>query len=108
MRLKTFAIPFAVLAVGLNLPAAPTTAPADPAPARDLAADFTKTVQLFVEQHCLDCHSGKKAEAQFDLSKFKTMAHVVEDHAHWATVIEKLESKEMPPPKEVEPEKMPT
>ncbi|HEV8145811.1 MAG TPA: DUF1592 domain-containing protein, partial [Bryobacteraceae bacterium] len=68
-----------------------------------LASQFTATVRPFIESYCIGCHSGAKAMAQFDLKKYSTLATVIEDHAHWATVLEKLSAKEMPPPQMKQP-----
>lgn len=63
----------------------------------DLERRFTSTVRPFVETHCVSCHGKEKPKAQFDLSPYSTMGAAVQDHAHWALVLEKLIAKEMPP-----------
>ena len=63
----------------------------------DLERQFTATVRPFVETYCVSCHGREKAKAQLDLSPFSTMAAVVQDHRHWALVLEKLKDGEMPP-----------
>ncbi len=63
----------------------------------DLARRFTTTVRPFVDAYCISCHSGEKPMAQFDLRKYPDLAAVVADYPHWALVLEKLTSKQMPP-----------
>jgi len=85
----------ALLVMALSVRAAAPKA--DPAVERDLDQRFAQTVRPFVEKFCTDCHGGEKPEAHLDLSRFQTMAAVVDDYPHWATVLEKLAAKEMPP-----------
>ena len=63
----------------------------------DLEQSFGETVRPFVEQHCVVCHGGPAPAAQFDLGRFSTLADVVEDHAHWELVRERLAAGTMPP-----------
>ena len=63
----------------------------------NLNQQFDKVVKPFVQQYCVACHSGNTPAAQFDLSSYTSMDLVVRDHPRWALVIEKLESKQMPP-----------
>jgi len=65
----------------------------------DLDRGFATTVKPFLESYCISCHSGEKPKAQFDLSPYSSLSTVVNDHAHWALVQEKLVAKEMPPEK---------
>jgi mono/diheme cytochrome c family protein len=69
---------------------------ADPTEA-DLDRRFAGTVRPFMETYCVSCHGREKPKAQFDLSPYSTMASVVQNHAHWALVSEKLTGNEMPP-----------
>jgi hypothetical protein len=90
---------FAIAAILLlmSAPFARAAAAVDPAVERDLDHRFTKDVRPFIEKFCADCHGKEMPEAQLDLSRFRTMVSVVEDHPHWAAVAEKLSAKEMPP-----------
>jgi hypothetical protein len=63
----------------------------------DLEARFKDTVRPFLASYCVSCHSGEKAPALFDLSRYTTPASVAEDHLKWALLLEKLNAKEMPP-----------
>ena len=69
------------------------------APKSDAALDrqFQQTVRPFVNKYCAACHSGASPAAQFDLKAYTTLASVVEDHARWALVIDKLTAQQMPP-----------
>ncbi|MEE2636003.1 MAG: DUF1592 domain-containing protein [Acidobacteriota bacterium] len=64
---------------------------------------FTETVQPFVRQHCTGCHGGASPVAQFDLASYGTFEAVVEDHARWELVMERLDAGEMPPAGQPEP-----
>lgn len=63
----------------------------------DLQRRFTGTVQPFLKDYCLKCHSGTEAEAQLDFTRFPDLASVVRDHGHWELVLENLAEKSMPP-----------
>jgi mono/diheme cytochrome c family protein len=80
----------ALSAVMLAASAADPTSP-------ELARRFESTVRPFVESYCVSCHSGEKPMAQFDLKKYPDLAAVAADYPHWALVLEKLTSKQMPP-----------
>src|SRR5262245_44181538 len=69
---------------------------ADPG-AGDLDQQFIATVKPFLGTYCVTCHGGAEPDAQFDLTKFNHLADVVQDHPHWALVLEKLSAKQMPP-----------
>ncbi len=64
----------------------------------DLERQYTETVRPFTVKYCLSCHGEKGIAAQFDLRPYTTMAVVVKDHEHWALVLDKLSSGQMPPP----------
>jgi hypothetical protein len=68
-----------------------------PATDAELKSTFEATVKPFVARHCVGCHSGKQPAAQLDLTVYNAMADVVRDHAHWATVAERLKVGDMPP-----------
>jgi hypothetical protein len=59
--------------------------------------DFETVVRPFLQRYCLDCHGGKKAEAQLDLSEYGTPEAVAKQHRVWRLVLDRLESEEMPP-----------
>jgi len=61
------------------------------------AAGFEKTIQPFLAENCLVCHSAKKASGELNLEQFKTAAAVVEHREQWEQVLLKLKTGEMPP-----------
>lgn len=60
------------------------------------AADF----RVFLDTHCLDCHDSDAKKGDLDLSGFTDEAAVMRDRAIWRSVYEKIESHQMPPPKQ--------
>jgi Protein of unknown function (DUF1592)/Protein of unknown function (DUF1588)/Protein of unknown function (DUF1587)/Protein of unknown function (DUF1585)/Protein of unknown function (DUF1595) len=63
----------------------------------DLARRFSQTIRPFVTSYCSGCHSGPTPAASFDLRRYTTMESVIDDFPHWALVLRKLTTKEMPP-----------
>lgn len=63
----------------------------------NLDARFKDTVKPFLSMYCVSCHSGSKATAQLDLSRYTTVASVAQDHDRWALLLEKLNAQLMPP-----------
>lgn len=61
------------------------------------AADFDKTVQPFLAENCIACHSAKKASGELNLEQFKNTAAVLEHRDQWEHVLLKLRTGEMPP-----------
>ncbi len=61
------------------------------------AAGFEKTIQPFLAENCLVCHSAKKASGELNLEQFKTAAAVMEHREQWELVLLKLKTGEMPP-----------
>ena len=49
----------------------------------DLDQRFTSTVRPFLNTYCVECHSGEKPKADFDLKAFASLATVVNDYQHW-------------------------
>jgi hypothetical protein len=60
------------------------------------AADF----RGFLDTHCLDCHDSEAKKGGLDLSLFTDEAAVMGDREVWRAVYEKVESHQMPPPKD--------
>lgn len=69
------------------------------------AADFENLVKPFVEENCLTCHNDKKQRGGFSLEKYQTHESMLEDPDKWEEVVRKLQSGEMPPEDEPQPEK---
>ena len=65
-------------------------------------APFATAVAPFLEEHCLDCHTGKRAKAKLDLARFSDDAAVKADADVWWRVHERLRRREMPPPEDRE------
>ncbi len=63
-------------------------------------ADFEKDIAPFLETHCYECHDDLSTKGELDLSRFFTEDEVMADRPIWASVYEKIESHQMPPPKE--------
>ncbi len=68
------------------------------ATAPELEKQFAGTVRPFMQTYCVSCHGKDKPQAQLDLTAYVNVASVARDYAHWSTVIEKLNAKQMPPP----------
>lgn len=67
--------------------------------ADDSVADdpsFEKDLQPWLQMHCLDCHGSEKQEGEF---RIDTLSRDVgrRDTSHWAEIIERINSGEMPP-----------
>jgi hypothetical protein len=67
---------------------------AEPSPAA--LADFDKHLKPFLAQYCDRCHNDKKQEGEF---RIDTLARDFGGHSskHWAEIIERINSGEMPP-----------
>ena len=61
-----------------------------------MGADF----RGFLEAHCLECHDSEMKKGDLDLSSFTDEAAVMRDRSIWRSVFEKIESHQMPPPKQ--------
>lgn len=63
------------------------------------APEFQRDVQGFLDAYCLNCHdAGDTAEVGLGLEKVTT-AGAPEERNVWLQVFEKVESRQMPPPK---------
>jgi len=65
--------------------------------AQSLQSDFTKTISPFLQQYCVDCHSGTEPEAKLDLSGFRSAADVSDSHPTWELLLRRLQAGDMPP-----------
>jgi hypothetical protein len=72
-------------------PSGPTTS----AVTERLETRFDAVVAPFVKTYCLECHSGRKPEAELDLSGLTTMAAAANE-PRWNLILEMVESGEMP------------
>ncbi len=64
-----------------------------------LQARFRESVQPFLQTYCNSCHGVDKPKGDFDLRPYSSVEAVAKDFQHWDTVLEKVQSGEMPPPK---------
>jgi hypothetical protein len=51
----------------------------------------------FLERHCADCHTGKDAEAGFELASLALYSDSSAGDRRWATLIDRVAAGEMPP-----------
>ena len=65
-------------------------------PAVVQAGDF----RAFLDAYCLECHDSEVKKGDLDLSHFTDEAAVMQDRAIWRSVYDKVESHQMPPPKQ--------
>jgi hypothetical protein len=67
------------------------------------ASDFDKAIQPFLQEHCDRCHNEKKHKGEFRLD---TLSHDFEHGGsamHWADILDRISSGEMPPEEEKQP-----
>ncbi|HLX60658.1 MAG TPA: DUF1592 domain-containing protein [Planctomycetota bacterium] len=67
--------------------------------ATNLQRSFHETVQPFLKTFCADCHATAKPKGDFDLKPFSSVEAIANDFKQWETVLEKIQSDEMPPAK---------
>jgi mono/diheme cytochrome c family protein len=58
---------------------------------------YRQTVQPFLGNYCLDCHSGDDAEAELALDRFQTAQSLATAPGSWETVLRMVRDREMPP-----------
>lgn len=63
----------------------------------ELATRFEKQVRTIVKEHCAECHSQELAEADIDLTDFKSLKDIQHNLIVWQKVAEMLDSNQMPP-----------
>jgi hypothetical protein len=64
-------------------------------------ADVAKTVDTFLEQHCVKCHGPEEQKGKLRLDNLKKPPHELEQ---WKEVLEAIEYGDMPPKEEKRPE----
>ena len=62
-----------------------------------LGALYPEQIVPFVKKYCIDCHAGKDAESELDLTKYKSVQDLAKDRRAWRLVSQKIRSREMPP-----------
>lgn len=70
-------------------------------PLRAALTDFASGMRPLLEQYCFDCH-GDEADPKggMNLERFRSLEDTLRDRGPWAAVLEKVESLQMPPPKD--------
>lgn len=58
---------------------------------------YTQDIFPIVQSRCIDCHSGKDADGEFDLSKFTEGTAAAEAGDIWERVARRVRQNEMPP-----------
>jgi Protein of unknown function (DUF1592)/Protein of unknown function (DUF1588)/Protein of unknown function (DUF1585)/Protein of unknown function (DUF1587)/Protein of unknown function (DUF1595)/Planctomycete cytochrome C len=84
----------------LALLLAVTSSAAADAPA---SADFDKVLKPFLEEHCTRCHGEKKHKGELRLDTLSRDFAVGGAAMHWADVMDRISSAEMPPEDEPQP-----
>ena len=67
------------------------------------APDYLRDIRPLLSRHCHDCHGAAVQESGLDLERFDSLDAVRRERTLWGTVLEKVESHQMPPPKEEHP-----
>ncbi len=58
---------------------------------------FKTEILPLLKTHCYDCHGPDDPEAMFDLAIFQTQQDVIDGFQSWETLIDRVNSLEMPP-----------
>ncbi|MEM7234780.1 MAG: DUF1588 domain-containing protein, partial [Planctomycetota bacterium] len=69
---------------------------------------FSKIVTPFLTKHCVDCHSGEKPKAGFDISRLSADFSNDEVARRWVDVMHSLQFGEMPPVRKQRPDPIAT
>lgn len=67
------------------------------ATAADSPASFAESGVAFLNQYCVDCHSGDSPEAGLTLTSFKTNAALIPGRNKWDAIVRMVETSVMPP-----------
>ena len=67
------------------------------------AEPYQDQVVPFLNAYCVQCHNAKTRRGELDLTRFPTVAKVVEDFRQWELVLAFLKKEEMPPAKAKQP-----
>ena len=59
--------------------------------------DFTLDIRPLLDQHCYSCHNVGKVAGGINLEKYEDIGKLVEDGHIWLTVVQQIESGQMPP-----------
>jgi len=65
------------------------------------AIDYERQIAPLLTKYCFDCHSdGRASSGELDMAALKTMADHRRERQSWLRVFDKVESHQMPPPKD--------
>ena len=101
LSLVQIAIPALVLCSGLTAAAPPACAEQDSA---GLVQRFTGEAVPFLKKSCLGCHGEKEPKADLSLSKDLEAKSIITRRAVWESVVEMVETGQMPPPDQPKPD----
>ncbi len=65
----------------------------------DLAEDYLKEIRPLMTRKCYDCHNAEKQKGDVVLDRFENLDAIKAEPELWQTVLEKVQSYEMPPKK---------
>jgi len=70
-------------------------------PGRAALTDYETVVRPLLERYCYDCHGDEEGpKGGVNLERYRTLAEALGDREPWAGVLEKVETLQMPPPKD--------
>lgn len=91
-----------LIAVGIALGVADTTlGGADEA--TEHAQDFQAQVAPFVQTFCIRCHGAERERGGVRFDKYTELTQVAADHRMWARILDRIETREMPPSSQQQP-----
>lgn len=65
----------------------------------DLAEDYTRQIRPLMTRKCYECHNAEKKKGDVVLDRFENLDAIKAEPELWQTVLEKVQSYEMPPKK---------
>lgn len=66
-------------------------------------SDFIEYGTAFLEQYCINCHTGDQPAAELALDSFPTASALIDNRDVWERVIEMLTTNQMPPANSEQP-----
>src|SRR4051812_18454495 len=60
--------------------------------------EFTKDIKPVLQKYCYECHNAEKHKGDLNLSAYENLEQVKAAPDVWATVLERVQANEMPPP----------
>ena len=68
-----------------------------------LQTEYSQQVQTLLKQYCYECHNAELAEAELDMSVYKSIADIQKDTKSWIRISQMLDSRQMPPKESEQP-----